>query len=939
MLIENIDTENQPKKRNWRKILAYSFTLIILALLLLLEFPVFSNFQATQYFKGNYKQLKIRYDQAGEDNFLPIFRKAVAETLASNAHRYLTNNSVPSININIDFESLEKIKAIRAAMLGRSFMGEIEGYQKASIQHKDKSIPVKIRLKGGRTEHISDPKKWSFRVKTRKGKSLFGMKVFSLQHPKTRGHHREAIFHNFARQQGLIALQYMFVDVSINGENIGMMAAEEVPAKEMLEREGYKEGLLYQLDDINVRRMYHSVVDHIIREQPEKKGIVENAVTSTLYTGHYSRLYRLYYNSLNARIKEITRKKKSDFYQRQRPVAVGLLKGLLEGRIKPSLVFDAEKMGQYFAFLGLWGDSHSASFRNARYYFNPFTYKFEPVVFDSNAYNSNRIWLYPNIHTIRDHELNRMLLTDTKILNAYVAWVEKYYQLAHSDNFEPMMRGFEKQAIADLREQYWYLPELNITSMKGSIAFLKQSIESGDFYKTASEFINDKDDPTPLVLPENYIVPEVLHADLVKIGNRYRLEVHNLLPLDAQITEIQILIDGRTSNTNEHVISTLPFHVDAFYYNQAYTHNDLELINLPGDKKISISGKVRLATQMYREYSFVAKNSFSSIDSHPLTSLTAEKIVASYPFISYDSERRRFNIEVGIWQVNDYIVFPENHSLHVKAGTQLEFSESAGIMVKGSVHITGMADSPVIFNSSNRESGNHWAGVVVMLADQKSTLKHVEFRNTGFSKKESWQLTGGVTFYRAAVDISNVLFENTIAEDALNIVQSDFSFDQSEIRGTRSDGFDADFATGKITASTFRQIGGDGIDFSGSKIQVSESKFNGIHDKAISVGENSQIQISNVSVDDSGTGLAVKDGSWGIISDSEFSRIEYSTLMSYTKKNTYGPSYLKATRVDLPLQEFSVIAQKGNRLSVDDVEISPIKIDIEKLYKKGYMKK
>jgi hypothetical protein len=226
-----------------------------------------------------------------------------------------------------------------------------------------------------------------------------------------------------------------------------------------------------------------------------------------------------------------------------------------------------------------------------------------------------------------------------------------------------------------------------------------------------------------------------------------------------------------------------------------------------------------------------------------------------------------------------------------------------------------------------------------MSADQRSTLDFVEFRNTGHARNQSWQLTGAVTFYQADVDIRNTEFIGTIAEDALNVIKSDFVFQNSTIESTRSDGFDADFSTGLVKNSRFSSIGGDGIDFSGSEIRTEDSVFVKVHDKAISAGEATQISIERVQVSDSGTGVAIKDGSIGKISHSEFSDIHYSTLMSYQKKVIYGGSSLIADNIRYDAHELALIAQKGSQLSIDERTVKPIKIDIEKLYEKGYMKK
>ena len=41
-------------------------------------------------------------------------------------------------------------------------------------------------------------------------------------------------------------------------------------------------------------------------------------------------------------------------------------------------------------------------------------------------------------------------------------------------------------------------------------------------------------------------------------------------------------------------------------------------------------------------------------------------------------------------------------------------------------------------------------------------------------------------------------------------------------------------------------IGNDAIDFSGSKVILNNAYFSSISDKAISVGENSKVELSNI---------------------------------------------------------------------------------------------
>ena len=73
-------------------------------------------------------------------------------------------------------------------------------------------------------------------------------------------------------------------------------------------------------------------------------------------------------------------------------------------------------------------------------------------------------------------------------------------------------------------------------------------------------------------------------------------------------------------------------------------------------------------------------------------------------------------------------------------------------------------------------------------------------------------------------------------QDALNIIRSRFSLENSVFEETVSDAYDSDFSNGRITNCRFSNIGNDGIDGSGSVMQISNVIVkNG--DKAISGGK------------------------------------------------------------------------------------------------------
>ena len=99
--------------------------------------------------------------------------------------------------------------------------------------------------------------------------------------------------------------------------------------------------------------------------------------------------------------------------------------------------------------------------------------------------------------------------------------------------------------------------------------------------------------------------------------------------------------------------------------------------------------------------------------------------------------------------------------------------------------------------------------------------------------------------------MKNITFEKTLSEDAMNIINSKFNIKDIKFIQSRSDSIDLDFSDGSMSDARFVNIGNDAIDFSGSNVEIKNIYFEKIGDKLISVGENSNINISNINAQNS----------------------------------------------------------------------------------------
>ena len=92
---------------------------------------------------------------------------------------------------------------------------------------------------------------------------------------------------------------------------------------------------------------------------------------------------------------------------------------------------------------------------------------------------------------------------------------------------------------------------------------------------------------------------------------------------------------------------------------------------------------------------------------------------------------------------------------------------------------------------------------------------------------------------------------NSKAEDSLNVVKSYVDIKDISVNNSLSDGFDCDFCEGSISRIKLNNIGGDGVDFSGSEIKADITSAFKIKDKVASIGEDTNIFIEIKNVDES----------------------------------------------------------------------------------------
>ena len=159
-----------------------------------------------------------------------------------NITRQFTTNELQNVYLEIDQETILGLELQRK--LRSENNGELYDDQKifyaGVIKLDNVELTIKLRTKGVRPIHWKDKDKTSYKVDIRGTQRLWGMEEFSIQKPIIRNYTYEYLFHNLLGHVGLLKINYFFVNLYINDQNLGVYAIEESFSKEIVERQKKK---------------------------------------------------------------------------------------------------------------------------------------------------------------------------------------------------------------------------------------------------------------------------------------------------------------------------------------------------------------------------------------------------------------------------------------------------------------------------------------------------------------------------------------------------------------------------------------------------------------------------------------------------------------------------------------------------------------------------
>jgi len=280
----------------------------------------------------------------------------------------------------------------------------------------------------------------------------------------------------------------------------------------------------------------------------------------------------------------------------------------------------------------------------------------------------------------------------------------------------------------------------------------------------------------------------------------------------------------------------------------------------------------------------------------------------------------------GKWDINEMVIIPAGKTMLVDAGSELSFSDGGGLIAYGNLTFKGTHTAPITISASDGNSGS----ILVLNAAATSQIEHTHFIGLRNFAHDGWIQTGAITFYSSKVDFRNCIFEgNTLGDDFLNIVKSDFTITDCAFRQIAADAVDLDFSNGTIEGTRFTDINNDAIDASGSKIQVSDVYMNNVSDKGISAGENSLIKLDHAEIERTSLALASKDNSTIIANKIQINNCDVGFCV-FQKKPEYGPGSIICRDFKMSGVKEKLMLEPRSSLILDDVAMPKNYDDVER---------
>ncbi len=751
----------------------------------------------------------------------------------------------------------------------------------ALLVHNRKEMKVKIRLKGDWTDHLRFPKRWSFRIIIDDDNhSFLGMKRFSIQHPSTRHYLYEWLFIKILQDEGILAPRFSYANVKINGENWGVYAVEEFFGKELLESQKRRESVILKKNESyawdagskQTQRMIDNNIEREIDSIPKIDAFQLNKI------------------------------KKSPKLTHLFSVARHKLQQFQEKKLHARHVLDLEQWVKYFALSDLFQSHHgSGASHNRRYYYNPVTTLFEPIHFDGNSgYKTQGDIIGPKWNYFHDPYFAELYYKELERISR-----KEYIDSIH-ERYKKHIKYYSTFFMVDTQSHARY----NWNGLYLTADRIKAYLGKFDpTYSFRARYSRSDFDLKTRELPLRISNHRLLSLELLKVKVKTKASKWKSLQIVSSTAK-------KYEKTGNYVLFGTTLRTPLSHQLKVRIPRNV-VSSIGSDAKLMIEYRVLGSTKHEKaEVDVVYKvGKFDLLKASDINQLSNKKYL-------YLKDKNTLAFRKGKWKIKDDLIIPRGVNLEIESGTELLFYPQTVLVINGVFKVNGTSSEKVrIGTYTDNQNQGHWAGLIVMKAPSRSTIKHLILNGGKGIYRKGWESYGAITFYESDVDIVSSKFNASAAEDGINIIRSDFALIDCQFYGSSSDALDSDFSTGVIDSSKFINIGNDALDFSGSEVNIRNTLIEKTGDKGISAGEKSTIKVSNTTISKANIGIASKDSSQVHAANINIFGSRKCAFSVFMKKSEYGPASFVAHNLSLNNNLSQWLIEPKSKVLIDNKKI------------------
>jgi hypothetical protein len=793
----------------------------------------------------------------------------------------LDQHHYPIIDIKLKRKNVDHLSEVVERAKENGYMSSDFGnntYTKVKLFMDGNKYDAKLKLHGNTQQHYQNNKK-SFRIKlSKEGKYYKNMRRFSLVLVEESSINTIFSYKLLQYFTGL-KVNSFFVKVKINGIDQGLYLLEEKIQKELLERNGLSGVDILKPYDHWDNQFGGHWVPYSFEPSYTKHQNISKKDTGQLY--RYSKLYN-------------------------ESLAYSDLSNLVE----------LDKFAKHEALRVLFNNFHLATGDNQRLLYNTSSGKFSPyfrsegvlkkltidksnsdntITFEQDLYgvhsvtkNSLLIRLIRNndFRKNRNFYLSQLLKDREYILNLYQNLLNKHIEAIASD---PTINSGSRLTKYYEREKYDNLV-YNFNVIENYLNYSKALVEI--------KKINDYKHILKII-PDSNVPIKINNIEFTGKGSNHSVVIKRL---GANLEKTILVKDLSDFFQNELYVldldDQLSTSINKYKYEIIDDSGQLDFTDLQISFNNVIIDKELKKKNIY--YSFID-------ETRSFKDKSIENFIKHNSDINLevDKDKKRITIKTGLYELHKNLILPFGYSLVIEKGTIINISSDKSILVYGSIHLNGVRNDPVIIK--NLEKGKPF-GVFAGIGNKSWDVNISNLDISGGSEAvlNGIHFSGALSLYSyKKAMIENSLIHHNVADDGLNIKNTDIFLENNNFISNSSDQVDLDFCKGyvlnnkfffKQSSDNYQDINifyddnGDGLDLSGSVVVVKDNHYSNFLDKGISVGENTQAFITDNIFENNNISIAVKDQSDVYVSSNKYENNKIEIEIFQKKKVFDYPS-------------------------------------------------